>query len=88
MKAILLAAGEGQRLQPLTSTRPKHLISLTGKPILQFCIDAVKTAGIIDIIVITRYMRDKIQTYFGDGASQGLKISYIEQRELLGTGDA
>lgn len=88
MKAIILAAGEGQRLQPLTSTRPKHLITLTGKPILQFCLDAVKTAGITDIIIITHYMSDKIKTHFKDGAKQGLKISYVEQSELLGTGNA
>jgi bifunctional UDP-N-acetylglucosamine pyrophosphorylase/glucosamine-1-phosphate N-acetyltransferase len=88
VKAILLAAGEGQRLQPLTSTRPKHLISLTGKPILQFCLDAVKAAGISDVVIITNYMGDKIKAYFGDGSCQGLKISYVEQRELLGTGNA
>ncbi|MDR2707908.1 MAG: NTP transferase domain-containing protein [Nitrososphaerota archaeon] len=88
MKAVILAAGEGQRLQPLTSTRPKHMITLTGKPILQFCLDAVKTSGISDVIVITNYMGDKIKAYFGDGSSQGLKISYVEQKEILGTGNA
>ena len=88
MKAVLLAAGEGQRLEPLTFTRPKHLIKVAGKPILQFCLEAVKAAGITDIAIITHYMSDKIQMYFGDGASHGLKISYIEQKELLGTGNA
>ena len=88
MKAVLLAAGEGQRLEPLTFTRPKHLIKVAGKPILQFCLEAVKAAGITDIAIITHYMSDKIQMYFGDGSSQGLKISYIEQKELLGTGNA
>ncbi|MGD6808096.1 MAG: bifunctional sugar-1-phosphate nucleotidylyltransferase/acetyltransferase [Candidatus Bathyarchaeia archaeon] len=88
MKAVLLAAGEGQRLQPITSTRPKHLIKLAGKPILQYCLDAVKTAGITEVIIITHYMSDKIQAYFGDGSNQGLKISYVEQKEILGTGNA
>ncbi|MCL1970677.1 MAG: sugar phosphate nucleotidyltransferase [Candidatus Bathyarchaeota archaeon] len=88
MKAVILAAGEGQRLQPLTSTRPKPLISITGKPILQFCLDAVKTAGISEVIIITRYMSDNIKTYFGNGNSQGLSISYVEQKDLLGTGNA
>jgi len=88
MKIILLAAGEGQRLQPLTATRPKHLISLTGKPILQFCLDAAKIAGILDVVIITHYMGDKIKAHFGDGAIQGLKISYVDQKELLGTGNA
>jgi UDP-N-acetylglucosamine diphosphorylase/glucosamine-1-phosphate N-acetyltransferase len=88
MKAVLLAAGEGQRLQPVTSTRPKHLIKLAGKPILQYCLDAVKTAGINEVIIVTHYMSDKIRSYFGDGANQGLKITYIEQKEILGTGNA
>jgi len=88
VKAVLLAAGEGQRLEPLTSTRPKHLIKVAGKPILQFCLDAIKAAGITDVVVVTRYMRGKIEAYLGDGSSQGLKISYVEQKELLGTGNA
>ena len=46
MKAVLLAAGEGVRLLPITATRPKHLIKVGGKPILQFCLEAVKRAGI------------------------------------------
>jgi len=88
MKAVLLAAGEGVRLQPVTSTRPKHLIKITGKPILQYCLDAVKNAGITEVLIITHYMSDLIKNHFGDGSSQGLKISYIEQKELLGTGNA
>jgi bifunctional UDP-N-acetylglucosamine pyrophosphorylase/glucosamine-1-phosphate N-acetyltransferase len=88
VKAVLLAAGEGQRLAPLTSTRPKHLIKLAGKPILQFCLDAVKTAGITDVVIVTNYMSDKVREYFGDGSNQGLNISYLKQQELLGTGNA
>ncbi|MDR0318852.1 MAG: NTP transferase domain-containing protein [Nitrososphaerota archaeon] len=88
MKAVILVAGEGQRLKPLTSTRPKPLISLTGKPILQFCLDAVKAAGISEVIIITRYMSDKVKAHFGDGTSQGLNISYVEQKDVLGTGNA
>jgi UDP-N-acetylglucosamine diphosphorylase/glucosamine-1-phosphate N-acetyltransferase len=88
MKAVLLAAGEGVRLQPLTSTRPKHLIKVAGKPILQYCLDAVKKADIDEAIIVTHYMGDAIKAYFGDGSAQGLKISYVEQKEILGTGNA
>lgn len=88
MKAVLLAAGAGERLMPLTATRPKHLIKVAGKPILQFCLDAAKNAGITEAIVVTHYMGDKIKAYFGDGADQGLKITYVEQKEILGTGNA
>ena len=88
MKAILLAAGEGVRLLPITATRPKHLIKVGGKPILQFCLEAVKNAGINEAIIVTHYMGDAIRQYFGAGEKLGLKISYLEQKAVLGTGDA
>ena len=88
MKAVLLAAGAGERLLPLTATRPKHLLKVAGKPILQFCLEAVKHAGIEEAIVITHYMGEAIRSFFGDGANLGLKIAYIDQPEILGTGNA
>ncbi len=88
MKAVLLAAGEGVRLLPITATRPKHLIKVAGKPILQFCLEAVKNAGIDEAIIITHYMGDAIRGYFGKGEKLGLKISYLEQKAVLGTGNA
>jgi len=88
LKAVLLAAGEGVRLQPVTSTRPKHLIKIAGKPILQYCLDSVKNAGINEAIIVTHYMGDSIKTYFGDGSKQGLKITYVDQKDILGTGNA
>jgi UDP-N-acetylglucosamine diphosphorylase/glucosamine-1-phosphate N-acetyltransferase len=88
MKAVVLAAGEGIRLQPITATRPKHLIKVGGKPILEHCLDALKACGISEVIVVTHYMGDVIRQYFGDGAKTGLKIEYVEQAEMLGTGNA
>jgi bifunctional UDP-N-acetylglucosamine pyrophosphorylase/glucosamine-1-phosphate N-acetyltransferase len=88
MKAVLLAAGEGVRLLPITATRPKHLIKVGGKPILQFCLEAVKNAGINEAIIVTHYMGDAIRQYFGAGKKLGLHISYVEQQALLGTGNA
>jgi bifunctional UDP-N-acetylglucosamine pyrophosphorylase/glucosamine-1-phosphate N-acetyltransferase len=88
MKAVLLAAGEGVRLQPLTATRPKHLIEVGGKPILQFCLEAVKNAGIAEAVIVTHYMGDAIRSYFGEGEKLGLHISYVEQKAVLGTGNA
>ena len=88
VKAVLLAAGAGERLQPLTTTRPKHLIKVGGKPILQFCLEAIKRADIDEAIIVTHYMRGAIHSYFGDGKSLGLKITYVEQPKILGTGDA
>jgi len=88
MKVVILAAGEGVRLQPLTSTRPKHLIKVGGKPILEHCLNAMKTSGIDDTLIVIHYMGDAIRQYFGDGKKFGLKIDYVEQKAVLGTGNA
>ncbi|MCW4047364.1 MAG: sugar phosphate nucleotidyltransferase [Candidatus Bathyarchaeota archaeon] len=88
MKAVILAAGEGVRLQPITSTRPKHLIKVAGKPILERCLEALKAAGISEAIVVTHYMGDAIRRYFGAGEAVGLKVEYVEQKAVLGTGNA
>jgi len=88
MKAVLLAAGAGERLLPITATRPKHLIKIAGKPILEFCLEAVKSASINEVIVVTHYMGETIRNYFGDGSKLGLKVTYVEQGKILGTGNA
>ena len=88
MKAVLLAAGEGVRLQPVTATRPKHLIRVGGKPILEHCLDALKACGITEAIIVTHYMGTAIRSYFGDGSKFGFKITYVEQSAVLGTGNA
>ena len=88
MKAVLLAAGEGLRLLPVTASRPKHLIRIGGKPILEHCLDALKANGITEAVIVTHYMADKIQEYFGDGTKLGFKIEYIKQKKILGTGNA
>lgn len=88
MKAVLLAAGAGERLLPLTATRPKHLLKVGGKPILQYCLEAVKTAGINEVVIVTHYMANAIRSYFGDGSQLGLKVTYVEQPKILGTGNA
>ncbi len=88
MKAILLAAGEGVRLQPITAKRPKHLIQIGGKAILEHCLDALKTCNITEALIVTHYMGDAIRGYFGDGSKFGIKIEYVEQKEVLGTGNA
>jgi bifunctional UDP-N-acetylglucosamine pyrophosphorylase/glucosamine-1-phosphate N-acetyltransferase len=88
MKAVILAAGEGVRLQPITSTRPKHLIKVGGKPILEHCLNAVRTSGIEEALIVIHYMGEAIRQYFGDGKKFGLKIEYVEQKAVLGTGNA
>lgn len=88
MKAVVLAAGEGVRLRPITSTRPKHLIRVGGKPLLEYCLTSLKTLEIEEVLIVIHYMGDAIRKYFGDGKNFGLKISYVEQDSVLGTGNA
>ncbi len=88
MKAVILAAGEGVRLQPVTSTRPKHLIRVGGKPILQHCLETLKTVGVTEIIIVTHYMGNAIREFFGNGEKLGLNLKYVNQPTVLGTGNA
>ncbi len=88
MKAVVLAAGEGVRLQPVTLTRPKHLIKVGGKPILEHCLKALKACRVSEILMVVHFMADAIHNYLGDGEKFGLKIKYIEQKKVLGTGNA
>lgn len=84
MKALITAGGQGTRLRPITHTQNKHLIPIANKPILQYAIDYVKEAGITEIGIIINAVSDGIKEWFGDGSSQGIKITYIPQDAPLG----
>jgi len=88
MKAVVLAAGEGRRLRPLTETRPKPMLPVVNAPILEQVIDALVDAGIDEIVLVVGYKRRRIQSHFGDGARVGAEITYAVQEPRLGTGDA
>jgi glucose-1-phosphate thymidylyltransferase len=88
MKAVILAAGEGTRLRPLTISRPKVMLRVGDKPILQYAIDALREVGIRQIVMVVGYQKERIQTYFEDGSDFGIDIEYVEQRRQLGTGHA
>ena len=88
MKAVVLAAGEGIRLRPLTSTRPKHLIPVGGKPLLEHLLSSAKVAGVDEALIIVYYMADRIKQFFGDGSKFGMKLEYALQAGVRGTADA
>ncbi len=88
MKAVVLAAGEGTRLRPLTFTKSKHMIPIAGKPILEHLFIALKDAGITETIVVVNHYQDLIQNRFKDGERYGHRIRYIRQEKLLGTANA
>ncbi|HTX61119.1 MAG TPA: bifunctional sugar-1-phosphate nucleotidylyltransferase/acetyltransferase [Methanobacterium sp.] len=88
MKGVILTAGEGTRMRPLTLSRPKTMVQVGGKPILQYNIEALKEAGIYEITLIVGYHEEVIKNYFQDGSDLGVKINYITQGERLGTAHA
>ena len=89
MKAVILAAGKGKRLMPITSSRPKPMIPLAGKPLLEYTILGLKDAGISEILLIVGYKEEDIKEYFGNGLDKfNVNIEYISQEEQLGTGHA
>jgi len=88
MKAVVLAAGEGSRLKPFTAARPKCMLPVGNKPILEYVVSALRDSGIIDIIMVVGYKREKIMDYFQDGHARGVDITYVEQFPQLGTAHA
>ncbi|MCG2717442.1 MAG: NTP transferase domain-containing protein, partial [Nanoarchaeota archaeon] len=84
-QALILAGGEGTRLRPLTHEIPKPLIPLQSKPLLEYSLDLFKKFGIKDIYISIGFKGDKIKEHFGDGSKFGVKITYIEEDEPLGT---
>ena len=84
MKAVILAGGKGIDLFPLTQTRPKPMITLLGKPILQYLIEELKEIGLFDILIVTGYKGEQIRDYFGKGTDLGVSIKYADQGEEEG----
>ena len=88
MKAVVLAAGEGRRLEPLTNRRPKPMLPIAGKPLLEYVLESVVNAGIDEVVFVVGYARDRIQTHFGDGDDWGVDVEYVVQEKQLGTAHA
>ena len=89
MKGILLHAGHGTRLRPLTHTGPKQLLPIANKPMSQYCIESMKDAGVTEIAVIIGGVgSNKVREYYGNGERFNVKISYIEQDSPKGIAHA
>ena len=87
-KALILAAGKGTRMWPLTDNTPKPLLPLCGVPIIKRQIDELKKIGVKNIYILIGYQMKEISDYLGDGGEYGVKIEYIVQAEQKGTGHA
>ena len=88
MKAVILAAGEGTRMHPLTHTRPKVMLPIANKPIVEHLLIELKKAGIKEVTFVVGYHAETIRQHFGDGDKWDLKIDYVTQRKQLGTAHA
>jgi NDP-sugar pyrophosphorylase family protein len=86
MKAMVLAAGQGTRLHPLTARTPKALVPVAGRPMIDYSLLLLKRYGIRDIVINLHHLGDQIENYLGDGKRLGLQITYSEEPELLDTG--
>ncbi|MFH1403701.1 MAG: bifunctional sugar-1-phosphate nucleotidylyltransferase/acetyltransferase [Candidatus Altiarchaeota archaeon] len=87
MDAVVLAAGEGTRLRPLTTTRPKPMLPIAGKPIMEWNLEALDCVGVKNAYIVVGYKRDVIESYFGS-KFRGVSIHYVVQKHQSGTGNA
>ncbi|RQH01947.1 UTP--glucose-1-phosphate uridylyltransferase AglF [Natrarchaeobius oligotrophus] len=87
MQAVVLAAGEGTRLRPLTEDKPKVLVEVDGKPLLEDVFDNLLEIGVTELIVVVGYRKEQIIERYGD-AYEGVPITYTHQREQLGLAHA
>ncbi|MBI5878858.1 MAG: mannose-1-phosphate guanyltransferase [Chloroflexi bacterium] len=85
MKAVVMAGGAGSRLRPLTIGRPKPMVPILEKPVLEHILDLLKRHGVEEVVITLQYMASVIQNYFGDGEAFGLRIHYFIEESPLGT---
>lgn len=84
MKAMILAAGVGSRLDPLTRNMPKPLVPIVNKPVMEHIVEMLAKSGFQEIMVNLHYLGEQIQEYFGDGSKWGVKIHYSPEERLWG----
>ena len=85
-KAVVLAAGEGTRLRPLTLTRPKALIEVAGVPLLEHLLALLALHHVEQVAINLHYLPEAIAAFAGDGGTWGLRVTYLRERRLLGSG--
>ena len=88
MECVVLAAGEGKRMRPLTAKRPKVMLPLANRPIMEHLVLATRDTGIKDFVFVVGYGEREIRTHFGDGSEFGITVTYAPQRHQYGTADA
>ncbi|WP_372407998.1 sugar phosphate nucleotidyltransferase [Streptomyces luteireticuli] len=87
-EAVLLVGGKGTRLRPLTLHTPKPMVPAAGVPFLAHQLARARAAGVEHVVLATSYLAEVFEPYFGDGSAHGLRLTYVTEREPLGTGGA
>ena len=85
MKAMILAAGRGERLRPLTDSTPKPLLDVRGKPLIAWHLEALARAEFDEVVINLSWLGEQIRMRLGDGADYGLRIRYSEEQRALET---
>ncbi len=88
LKAVVFAAGRGERLWPLTETRPKPLLTLAGRPILEGTLRGLRKSGITEVLLVVNYKAEMIKGFLRRGIEPGCKVSFVLQERPAGTADA
>jgi mannose-1-phosphate guanylyltransferase len=88
VQALILAGGEGTRLQPLTSLAPKPVVTFAGRPFVGFMLEWLAINGVTDVILCCGFRAERVRAVLGDGAAFGVALRYVDEDEPLGTGGA
>jgi NDP-sugar pyrophosphorylase family protein len=88
LKALILAAGEGTRLRPLTLHMPKPMVPIANRPLLEWIVAGLRDAGVHDLAINLNYKPEAITQHFGDGSRFDIKITYSYEQRLLGSAGA
>ncbi|MFN2375316.1 MAG: NDP-sugar synthase, partial [Candidatus Binatia bacterium] len=86
LRAMILAAGRGERLRPLTDTLPKPLVVVGGRPLIDYALDRVAAAGIRRVVINLHHLGSMIRDHVGDGSRFGLAVDYSDETVLQDTG--
>jgi dTDP-glucose pyrophosphorylase len=87
VKGIVLAAGEGTRMRPLTADRPKGLVEVAGRPLLSHCFEALLDVGVTELVVVVGYRGGRIRDHYGN-RFEGVPVTYVRQAERTGSAHA
>ncbi len=88
MKAVILAGGQSKRLRPLTDDKPKTMVEIGGRPIIEWQIDWLKSHGVTSFVILANYKRDVLINHLGSGEKFGIKTAFAIEDGPLGTGGA